>query len=371
VRGLPEHRLPRVVVCGTDFGRTYLAAFRDPDFPFELAGVLARGSVRSKACAAAYGVPLFTDPDELPPDVDIACVVVSGSINGGPGVELAKTLLARGIHVLQEHPLHQAELADCVRVGHRSGAVHQVNTHYVHIEPVRRFVDAARALCLRQRPLFVDAMVAVQVTYTLFDILGRALDSLRPWAFADPPGVDALGGDLPPAYRSLDGVLGGVPLTLRVQQDMDPAQPDNFTHLFHRITLGTEGGHLTLVDTHGPVLWSPRPHMPADTDDLVAFEDTGAEHIDFPTTDVLGPATAPTYRQVLADVWPDGVRHALTEFAGTVRGERDWRATSQYHLGLCAITQQVNARLGGVRVRHHARPPEILSAEVLVGGASR
>ena len=48
-------------------------------------------------------------------DVDIACVVVSGGINGGPGAELARALMARGIHVLQEHPLHHDELADCLR----------------------------------------------------------------------------------------------------------------------------------------------------------------------------------------------------------------------------------------------------------------
>ena len=315
-------RRPRVVVCGTRFGRIYLAAFRDATFPFELAGILARGSERSRRCAAHYGVPLLSTPDQVPADVDIACVVVGARINGGSGAELAQALMARGIHVLQEHPLDQDELADCLRSAHRHGVGYAVNTHYPHLAPVRRFVDTARALLRRQEPLFVDATTAVQVAYTVFDILDRIFDGVRPSVLGDA-------GDLPeqahrrlrhpPPYRSIDGVVAGVPLTLRLQNELDARVPDNGAHLFHRITIGTEGGHLTLVNTHGPVLWSPRAHMPADTGELVAYEDSLAEHLDHPSASAIGPAEAPSYREVLSRVWPDGVRRALTEFHDAAR----------------------------------------------------
>ena len=77
----------RVVVCGTGFGRVYLSAFREPgpDFPFRLTGVLGRGSARSKACAQRYGVPLLTDPDEVPRHADLACVVVPKASAAGRG----------------------------------------------------------------------------------------------------------------------------------------------------------------------------------------------------------------------------------------------------------------------------------------------
>nr|BFE59212.1 hypothetical protein GCM10020063_037380 [Dactylosporangium thailandense] len=351
---------PRVLVCGTDFGRIYLAALAAPDAGFELAGILARGGARSVACAAHYGVPLYTTVAQVPSDVEIACVVVGGAVTGGPGAELASALLARGIHVLQEHPLHHDELAGCLRTAHRHGVVHHLNTHYVHVAPVRRFVAAARALLARQRPLFVDAMVAVQVTYTLWDILGRALGSVRPWSFAgpQPAGPEA-------AFRSLDGTLAGVPLTLRVQQEMDPSQPDNFAHLFHRITIGTEGGHLTLVNTHGPVLWSPRPHMPADAASVVAFEDSAAGHLDFASTAPLGPAEAPSYREVLARLWPDAVRHALRELAADLPDPAAARRRGQYHLALCRLTADVNARLGPPAMRRHPASPQVLPAAAL------
>lgn len=81
---------PRVVVCGARFGQVYLEAFRNPDLPFELAGVVAAGSERSRACARRYGAPLYTDPEQLPDDIDMACVVIRGGLLGGRGSELAR-----------------------------------------------------------------------------------------------------------------------------------------------------------------------------------------------------------------------------------------------------------------------------------------
>jgi pyochelin biosynthetic protein PchG len=354
-------RRPRVVVCGTKFGQVYLHAFTRPDPPFALAGVLARGSARSRAVAAHHGVPLFTAVAELPGDVELACVVVRGGLLGGPGVELAHTLLARGIHVLQEHPLHHDELASCLRVARQHRAVHHLTTFYHHQPPVRSFIAAARALLRRQPPVYLDAACGYQVAYSLFDILGRVLGGVRPWEFADlPPVPDRVrallpdGAELP--FRSLDGVLAGVPLTLRVQNQLDPADPDNHAHLLHRVTVGTEGGALTLVATHGPTVWNPRPDFPRavrETDSRPHFAAARGDHLDVPSTALLGPAEAPGYRQVFDTVWPVGVMAALTELREAARGGEPPDRRAQYYLTLCRLWQDVTARLG---------PPELLHA---------
>ena len=109
--------VPKVVVCGTGFGRVYLQALRLAGMPFELVGIMARGSARSRACAAHYDVPLCREVDELPDGTELVCVVVSSRINGGRGAELAQSLMARGVHVMQEHPLDEFELADCLPRG--------------------------------------------------------------------------------------------------------------------------------------------------------------------------------------------------------------------------------------------------------------
>ncbi len=356
---------PRVVICGTKFGRVYLSAFHSLEFPFELAGILARGSARSRACAEHYGVSLFTSVDQLPDDVDIACVVVGSVMNGGSGAELARSLMARGIHVLHEHPVHHDELAACLRQAHRFGVVYRLNTHYPHVGPIRRFTTVAKALFEKQRPIFVDAVGSVQTAYTLFDILGRALGGVRPWGFGEivplPTELSALTGREVP-FRSLDGVIAGVPLTLRIQNQLEPSNPDNHAHFFHRITFGTQGGTLTLVNTHGPILWCPQPHLPADTVNMVAMENSSNCYLDFPSAAPLGPTEAPSYREILKTIWPAAVRRALLEVRDAIVGREDHLRSGQYYLTLCQLWRDALARLGSaVLIRRD--PPRVLSAD--------
>ncbi|GAA3491168.1 MULTISPECIES: Gfo/Idh/MocA family oxidoreductase [Streptomyces] len=354
---------PRVLVAGTGFGRAYLAAFERADFGFELAGILASGSARSRACAAHYGVPLWHTVEEVPDDVDLACVVVGGVMNGGPGPELSRALLRRGVPVLQEHPLHPDELVACLRAATESGAVFRLNTHYPHVEPVRRFITAARALVARQRPLFLDVTCAFQVLYTVFDVLGQALGSIR------PHGID---GVLPAAegapYRSLTGRFAGVPMSFRLQNELVPSDPDNYSHLFHRITLGTDGGHLTLVNTHGPVQWSTRPHMPGDMKDLVRFGDSAAPHLKVASVEHLGPAGGAPYDEVLGELWPQATARAIAATWDDVRAGADSRGHVQYHVGLAKLGMRVAEACGPVRLHHPKAPPELLAAADLWEG---
>jgi pyochelin biosynthetic protein PchG len=349
---------PRVVVCGTGFGRVYLAALRLPRMPFELAGIVARGSARSRACAAHYGVPLYSDVDDLPSTVDIAAVVVGAAINGGPGAELAHRLMARGIHVLQEHPLHHSELAGCLRQARRHRVAYLLNTHYVYLDPVRRFVDAARRLVGAQPALFVDALSSFQVLYTLFDILGQALGGVRPWSFAAAPTGSGF-------LRTIDGSFAGVPVSLRVQNQLDPVDRDNGGHLAHRITLGTEGGNLLLANTHGPVLWNPRLHMPADYRDVVSVSASTSDDLDLPSATVLGPPDAPPYRRAIGEDWPRATARALLELREMILTGADPLPRGQHHLALCQVTADATARLGPPELCRTALP-RIAEAAALV-----
>lgn len=326
----PDRPPLRVVVCGSKFGQVYLEAFARGRSDLVLAGVLGRGSARTRACADRYGVPVFTDVDQVPADVDAACVVIRGGLLGGPGVQLAQRLMARGIHVLQEHPLHHDELAACLRQARRAGVVYRLNPFYTHTEPVRRFLAAARELLRHQSAQYVDAACGFQVAYALLDIIGSALGRVSPWAFAAAPPVPepirALATATAP-FRTLDGVIGGTPVTIRVQNQMDPADPDNYAHLLHRVTLGTEGGNLTLVGTHGPVIWSPRPDFPHDVRSEQAAPHfagpaTARTHLDLPSAGVIGPAGTPSYHQIFRQTWPDGVGYALADLRSAIDAGR-------------------------------------------------
>ncbi|MBA3780243.1 MAG: Gfo/Idh/MocA family oxidoreductase [Nocardioides sp.] len=354
---------PRVLVAGTGFGRTYLAAFERDDVELELAGILARGGDRSRACARHYGVPLWTAVEQVPDDIDLACVVIGGAMNGGSGPHLSQELMARRVHVLQEHPLHPDELVSCLRAATAAGVVFRMNTHYPHVEPVRRFIDTARDLVQRQQPMFIDVTCAFQVLYTVFDILGEALGSIRPL------GITGVLEDAPEApYRTVGMRFAGVPMTFRLQNELAPADPDNYSHLFHRITLGTEGGHLTLVNTHGPVQWSMRPHMPGDMKDLVRFGDSTAAHLALPSVEHIGPAEGPSYAEVLRDLWPQAAGRAMRDIWADVVTGAGSQAHVQRHLTLTRLAMDVSDACGPVRL-HHPSPPDLLSAADLVAVA--
>jgi pyochelin biosynthetic protein PchG len=296
--------------------------------------------------------------------VTAAAVVVRGGLLGGPGARLAQTLMERGLHVLQEHPLHADELADCLRAARRHGVTYRLNSFYVHTEPVRRFVAAARELLARQSLRYLDASCGFQVAYALLDIVGQTVGGVRPWGFTGP-------ADLPPEvrkltglrfpFRSLDGVFAGVPMTLRVQNQLDPGDPDNYAHLLHRVTLGTDGGSLTLVGTHGPTIWSPRPDFPHDVRDEAGTTphfgaDTGPvrDHLDLSSAGVLDDAPASSYREIFRELWPAGVRRAMWELREAALSGADPLQAGQYHLTLCRLWQDLTTRLG---------PPELVTGD--------
>ncbi|MEX5710658.1 bifunctional Gfo/Idh/MocA family oxidoreductase/class I SAM-dependent methyltransferase [Parafrankia sp. FMc6] len=358
----------RVLLCGTGFGRFYATAVaRTPGLT--LAGVLSRGSSSSRNYAASLGVPHYgaveAIPDEALACVDLACVVIGSTISGGAGSEVARALLARGVPVIQEHPVHPDEMTRTLRIARQRGVQYRVNTHYPQVEPVRAFLAAARALRARSRPLFVDAAGPVHVLLPLVDILGRALGELRPWRFAalDDP---ATAGPL----RGITGELGGVPLTLRVHNQLDPSDRDNHALLWHRIALGTQAGVLTLADTHGPVLWSPQLHADRDADGRMVLDGPGTGHLDEPSTAVLAGTSAARQQDVFERLWPDATARALTEMVAAIRAGDDPLLSAQYDLSVTHIWSRLAAALGPPEIVRPGRPRLVPVSELAAAVAS-
>ncbi|MBK4217868.1 Gfo/Idh/MocA family oxidoreductase [Paracoccus caeni] len=361
------HPKRRAIVCGTKFGRIYLKAFTDPDLPFELAGILGQGSARTMACAERYGVPVYQKVDDLPDDIQAACVVIGSGVGGGPGADLAQALMRRGIHVLQEHPLLPAEIAACLRTAAAAKVQYHLNTHYVTLTPVRAFIAAARRMVAHGRPVFIDAACSIQVAYTLFDILGEALGGLRPWAFAAAPEwSDQLArlSASPPPYRNVEGVLAGIPMTLRVQNELDPDDPDNFSHMLHRITIGGDGGCLTLVDTHGPVIWTPRLHLPASARKTATIDEAPDSHLDLAALTAADLSSA-SHRHILGSVWPQGVAHALRGLHEAIETGASPMQRGQYQLAVCETWQSLTRAIGFPNLRTGTTLPPLPATSIL------
>lgn len=351
----------RAIVCGTSFGRFYLRAIaRNPGV--ELSGILSTGSQASADLARSWGLPHYSSVDDLPDGIDFACVVVRAGVSGGPGSDIACTLLDRGLHVLQEHPLHPSELAECLRRARARGVRYAVNGFYPHVAPITRFLAAAALLRRHQSPLFIDGLCGAQVLYPLLDVAARAAGRLRPSALRRSGATS--GGP----YTTLEGEIGGIPCTLRVQNQIHPADADNHALLLHRLTLGYEAGILTLADTHGPVIWSPRLHTHRDPTHRLVLEGPGTERLDVLSSESLAGTEAGSFREVFDRLWPEAVNRAVDEFVGTWDDAAAAQRSAQWTVGLTAFWQQVSAVLGPVDLITPDTPrplplPALLSAE--------
>ncbi|WP_437587934.1 Gfo/Idh/MocA family oxidoreductase [Sorangium sp. So ce1000] len=337
----------RVVVAGTAFGRIYLDAVASAQDSFTLAGLLARGSEFSRECAKRYGAPLYTEVKEIPDDIDVVCVVVRSGATGGPGSDIAKALLERGIHVLQEHPVHATEITACLKAAKRGGAAYAVNTLYPNVRPIRQFLAVAEYLRKRQRIQFIDAACNSQVAYPLLDVLGRAAGDLRPWSFSEcAPRGDRSSSAAGQPFQSLNATIGGVPVTLRVQNQVHPEDPDNHSLLMHRISLGCDAGVLTLADTHGPVLWNPRLHSPRDATGRLIMSGPGTDRLAVESTSILGDQRARSYHDVFARTWPDAVVAALRDLCGDIADPARRVRSGQWALGVSLAWRDLTERIG-------------------------
>lgn len=139
---MKEERKIKAIVCGTTFGQFYCEALRRmPEILFD--GILSTGSVRSQRCAERYGVRSYTAADELPADIQLACVAVRSGVLGGNGTELAAALLERGIHVIQEQPVHYKDAERCIRIAKQHGVCYRVGDLYEYLPNIRCFLESA------------------------------------------------------------------------------------------------------------------------------------------------------------------------------------------------------------------------------------
>ncbi|MBD8499357.1 Gfo/Idh/MocA family oxidoreductase [Paenibacillus arenosi] len=322
----------RTVVCGSTFGQFYLEALTLLPDHFEIVGVLGQGSERTRSCAAYYGIQVFTGIDQLPPDIDLACVVLRSGVLGGKGTELSLQLLERGIHVIQEQPVHHKDMAACVRKARQHGVLFYTGDLYVQLPAVRQFIACAKALFEHQKALYIDAAFASQVSYPMMHIFTEVLPSIRPWKINS---VSREGGP----FHVLTGTLGQVPITLRVHNEVDPNDPDNYLHLLHQMTIGTEGGRLSLSDTHGPVVWHPRLHIPDNMNILGELNKVGPTHVLEHSTEMLGASTTTSYQHILTKQWPQAIARDLLQMKelsldrsiANMRAQQDLLCSTQWH----------------------------------------
>jgi pyochelin biosynthetic protein PchG len=345
VAGLAGQARPRAVVVGATFGAVYAEALAAPNSPVELAAVMSTGSAASAELAGRLGVPLHTRLDSIP-GVDIAFVVVRSGVVGGEGAQICERLLSRGIHVMQEQPVHADEILSLLRVAKANSALYAVNDFYSRIAPVRQFIIAAKALGNVARIRYVHARCAVHVAYPLFTILGAVVGPLTPARITVPRSTEGTPSPFLPGRM----MLGDVAVDLLIQNELCANDPDNHARLMHTITVGSDAGELVLAHTHGSTRWQPRPRPEAGATDAPISEHVGINY-------------EPTTAQVRNDLWPDAIRLAAADFIESINSARN--PISQRFVRATRLWSEYTSAMGPVTLIDPAPPIRVSASDLL------
>lgn len=250
----------RILVCGSNYGRSYVEALRLAGPGYQLAGILARGSLRSQVLAADCAVPLYRRVEDLPPDVDLACTAM-----GTSAFDIVLQILRRGTNVLCEHPIRTAQLREALKTAVESGVHFHVNGHFAELPATQRFISRARDQLLFEDALFLQVVISDRALYSTLDILHLVFDSLSR-THLTLVRQDGL-------FAVLEGSLGILPAVLQLQYrstDRQSHLPDGDAGYVvdQRLTIGFSSGILTLLGIAGPTLWNSNAARTASSDPL-------------------------------------------------------------------------------------------------------
>ena len=241
----------RVLVCGSNYGRAYITALAREPRKFQLAGIVAQGSLRSQQLAALNAVPLYRSTSELPDNIDLACAAMSSS-----AFPMVLHLIRRGIHVLCEHPCPAGCMRRAIDIARKNGVQFHVNGHFANLPAPRAFIRECRQATKQARPEFVEVMATERSLYGALDILMAAMGSPQPLR------VHVSSRRM--KFVLLEGSLGNVPVRFSVQVSGNKgrgrlADGSSGYLLDQRLTVAFPTGLLTLLSMAGPVLWNSTP----------------------------------------------------------------------------------------------------------------
>ncbi|SFN73000.1 Gfo/Idh/MocA family oxidoreductase [Xenorhabdus japonica] len=345
----------RVLIVGAKFGELYLNAFLQLRPDLELVGILAQGSTRSQQLARDFNVPLFCSLDELPNDIDIACVVIRAEVIGGKGDQLTQALLVRGISVIQEHPLDAEAIKRHQSTADKHGVMFWVNSFYSQCHAGRSWLHAANQInqLSQQRPISGSLTTSRQLLFSALDLLLQACHC--------PEQIEIVYvGQLNSTFHCFELSFAGTTITLNIQSYLDPRDPDMHNLVMHKTTLIWLAGYLTQEASYGPVIWTPVLHVPNHLNNeqslyLNASQPEGA-YLHQTTSHILCPATKDWMTAFECD-GAEGVAFLLNTLTSVLNGALCPPAFSyDYQLRLASLWQQI-LHMMGEPVTQELQPP--------------
>lgn len=329
----------KVVVCGSTFGQFYLEALARDTQRFELCGLVAKGSERSKKCADIYGVKLYEGIDDFEEDIDLACVVLRSNVLGGRGTDMAIALMKKGIHVIQEHPIHPKDLMLCYKVAKENLVIFQTGNLYANLPEVKKFALCAKYINNIQKPAYINMRMAAQVSYPGIDILMQALDSIHNWELKCEMKENG-------PFVILNGTIDNIPITFEIHNEIYPKDPDNHMYLLHSISFFYESGRLLLEDTFGPVIWNPRMHVSTDLYKRGKVTGDVPDYMNELSASTLDEFDGYTFKELMEKVWTKAVLEDLLSIRAFIVKEKKFAQKAQREILCSQLWNKITKDMG-------------------------
>lgn len=146
-------------------------------------------------------------------------------------------------------------------------------------------------------------------------------------------------------FSQLTGSIKNVPCQLKIQNELNSDNPDNYVHLMQRITLYTESGSLTMTESHGEIIWNPRYLIPRDANGVLdPYQSDGVLGIIL--SESLGSENRLNIKQLFEDEWPNTIKNYLDAHYDNICSYEDDRVLQQHNLTVSKYWNEVGRIIG-------------------------
>ncbi|WP_353463116.1 bifunctional Gfo/Idh/MocA family oxidoreductase/class I SAM-dependent methyltransferase [Mammaliicoccus sciuri] len=331
--------MKKCIVCGSRFGQFYIEALKKiPNI--NLHGLLASGSERSNDCANNYQIQLYNDVDELPDDIDLACIAIKSEVQGGKGNLIAESLLKRGIDVIFEQPLSEKEYISLFKLAKKEKRYFTVCNLYSQLPSVQNFIQNFKFIKKEQSIKYINVEFATQLSYPVAQLLSLLIPEIKNIEFSISKKEDG-------PFQFLSTTINETQLNLIAYNEAVENEIDNFMRLLFSIKIGFEGGELNLLDPHGDVFWREYIKFPNRYRIPSSFLDDPPKGMIRKYIKLLYDNSDLTQQSMFTELWPKTISKEI--FLYLEKDQQDkhsFNALAQNHINSSIIWHKLMQSLG-------------------------
>lgn len=337
-----ESKKLNVLVCGTRFGKFYVEAIKRRTDTMHLAGIMTKGSEKSRRYAEKLHTTLYTAMEEVPViEVDFVCIAVKTSIMGGEGTTLALEFLKRGVSVVLEQPIHSRDIIKCVKTAVQNKAFFIVGNLYKNLVSVIHYAAILKEITKLDVPLYLEMKLATQVSYPAAALLNNIVENKE-------ISFDNTIITLNKGFSVIKGYSESLPIILFADNRADPQSGDTHLPLFYQFNIGLNSGNLLLPEAFGNTLWMPAMSIEDETDGIQMLPFVVKRNMFDETTKRLTAVPIHTYAEIFENDWPEAIAVDLDKICLFLKGNSngEYNAYIRNEINVAETWQKIMGNLG-------------------------